>query len=64
MTADWGSSPDNLDVAQRLMDNHPWSDLSPQAATALALIDIGRTLRDIRDEMHTMNLRGVPVRKI
>lgn len=52
---------DNLDDAQKLIDR-PWSDLGLSAAQALALIDIGRSLRDIRDELHDMNLRGIKVK--
>lgn len=45
-------SPDNLDDAQRFVEP-PWNDTASQVAIALALIDIGRTLRQIRYELET-----------
>lgn len=54
-----GASPDNLDEAQRLM-RYPQS---PQLAIALALIDIGQSLRDIRDMMKDFDEFGLPVKK-
>lgn len=57
--------PDNLDDAQRLVDKTAAGSYAPagfQAAIALALIDIGRSLRDIRDEMRDWDTYGLPVK--
>lgn len=50
---------DNLHEAQQRMSQMPINELAIESATALALIDIGRTLREISDELHTMNLYGI-----
>jgi hypothetical protein len=63
--ADAGASPDNLDEAQRLVDQEASITYSALAAVelakTLALIDIGRSLRDIRDELHDMRYHGLKV---
>lgn len=66
MTAD--AVPDNLDKAQQLMSralesSRHYSAAQTEIAKALALIDIGRSLRDIRDEMHNWDTYGLVVKK-
>ena len=60
MTADAGASPDNLDKAQQLISrslesSRHYSAAQTEIAKALALIDIGRSLRDIHVELHDLH---------
>lgn len=52
---------DNLDEAQRLVGHSQAT--SVEIAQTLALIDIGRSLRDIHIEMHDWNTYGLNVKK-
>ena len=66
MTAD--AVPDNLDQAQRLMSqalesSRNYSAAQTEIAKALALIDIGRSLRAIYDEMYSWQTYGLNVKK-
>lgn len=53
--------PDNLDGAQDLVD-HPPTALSVEVAKAKALIDIGRTLRKINDQLDGFSFHGIEVK--
>jgi hypothetical protein len=63
MTAD--SVPDNLDEAQRLANRASanWSAATLEMAKTLALIDIGRSLRSIHDELRSWDTYGLTVKK-
>jgi hypothetical protein len=57
-------TPDNLDDAQRLIErqSNQYSAASIEMAKALALIDIGHTLRDIRETMREWETYGLSVK--
>lgn len=52
---------DLLDEAQRLVGHSKATSI--EIAQTLALIDIGRSLRDIHIEMHDWNTYGLNVKK-